>query len=157
MTITRPDRLAEIRWSICVSKSQRSMCVPFSWTDSGLCIYHSFIWLHLNILHNSQWITFRTQSCLIFFALICCVCLLYDWSFRLSHHVIYTCYFISSCLFLLEHSSSLWRCFVLMFLWHFRHLPFWLSFQINFRIIAQNIRWAFNKFPDFLYRHLKLS
>ena len=32
--------LARIRCSICFSKSQRSLCVSFSRTDSGLCIYH---------------------------------------------------------------------------------------------------------------------
>ena len=29
-------------WYIFISKSQRSLCVPFSRTDSGLCIYHLF-------------------------------------------------------------------------------------------------------------------
>ena len=35
LTITRFGRLAEIRWSVCISKSQRSYWVPFSRTDSG--------------------------------------------------------------------------------------------------------------------------
>ena len=30
--------LAEIRWSVCTSKSQRSLCVSFSWKGAGLCI-----------------------------------------------------------------------------------------------------------------------
>ena len=31
--------LAEIRWFVCMSKSHRSLCVPFFMTDAGLCIY----------------------------------------------------------------------------------------------------------------------
>ena len=63
-TITWSGRLAEIRWS-CISESQTTLCVSFSRTDSGLCIYHLIVWSNLNFLHNSQWITFRTQSCLV--------------------------------------------------------------------------------------------
>ena len=36
-------RLAEIRWSVCISKSQRTLCVSFTRTNSGLCIYHLFV------------------------------------------------------------------------------------------------------------------
>ena len=32
--------LAGIRWSVCMSKSHRSLCVSFSRIDFGLCIYH---------------------------------------------------------------------------------------------------------------------
>ena len=49
LTITRSIRLSEIRWFVCVS---------FSTTDSGLCIYHLFVWSNFNFLHNSLWITF---------------------------------------------------------------------------------------------------
>ena len=42
--ITRSGRLTEIRCSIGISKSQRSLCVSFSKTDSGFCIYHLFVW-----------------------------------------------------------------------------------------------------------------
>ena len=45
-----------------ISKSRRILCVLFSWTDSGLCINHLFILFNLNLLYNSQWITFPTQS-----------------------------------------------------------------------------------------------
>ena len=44
LTITRSGRLVRIRWSVCISKSQRVLCVSFSRTDSGLCIYHLFVW-----------------------------------------------------------------------------------------------------------------
>ena len=43
LIITRSGRLAQIRWSVYVSKSQRSLCVSISRTDSGLCIYHLFV------------------------------------------------------------------------------------------------------------------
>ena len=40
----RSGRLAEIRWSLCMSKSQRNLCVSFSGTGAGLCKYHLFVW-----------------------------------------------------------------------------------------------------------------
>ena len=43
LNITRSGCLAEIRWSVCMSKSKSSLCVSFSWTDSLLCIHHLFI------------------------------------------------------------------------------------------------------------------
>ena len=36
----------------------------FSRTESGLCIYYSPTLANSNLLHNSRWITFPTQSCL---------------------------------------------------------------------------------------------
>ena len=36
--ITRSGHLDEIRWSVCISKHQWSLCISFSRTDSGLCI-----------------------------------------------------------------------------------------------------------------------
>ena len=35
--------LAEITWSVCMSKSNRNLCVLFSRTGAGLCIYHIFL------------------------------------------------------------------------------------------------------------------
>ena len=41
LIIIRSGLLAEIRWSVCMSKSHRSLCVSFSRTGAGLCIqYH---------------------------------------------------------------------------------------------------------------------
>ena len=68
LIITRSGRLTEIRWSVCTSKSLRSLCVSFSGTDSGLCIYHLFVRSNFNFLHNSQWITFPNQSCLVLYS-----------------------------------------------------------------------------------------
>ena len=67
LIIIRSGRLAENRRSVCISKSQRSLCLSFSRTDSGLCIYHLWIWSNFNFLHNSQWITLPTQSYLVLY------------------------------------------------------------------------------------------
>ena len=53
LTITRSGRLFKIWWSVCISRSQGSLCVSFSRVDSVLCIYHLFVWSNLNFLHNS--------------------------------------------------------------------------------------------------------
>ena len=69
MTITRSGRLAETRWFVRISKSYRILSISFSWTDYGLCIYYLFVSFNLNFLHNFLWITFPTQSCLVFYSL----------------------------------------------------------------------------------------
>ena len=53
LIIIRSGLLAEISWSVCISKSHRSLCVSFSRTGAGLCIYHSLAWSNLNFLHIS--------------------------------------------------------------------------------------------------------
>ena len=45
-----------------MAKSQRTLCVSFSRTVSGLCMYQLFVWSNINSLHYSQWITFPTHS-----------------------------------------------------------------------------------------------
>ena len=67
LIIIRSDRLAMIRWSVCMLKSYRSLCISFSRTTSGLCMYYLFIWSSLHFLHNSLWITLSTVSSLILF------------------------------------------------------------------------------------------
>ena len=64
LIIIRSGLLAESRWSVCVLKSHKSLCVSFSWTGAGLCIYHLLVWSNLIFLHISQWITLATQPCL---------------------------------------------------------------------------------------------
>ena len=56
LTITKSGRLEEIKWSVCISKSQRILCISFSRTDAGLYLHHLFTWSNLNIFHSSQWI-----------------------------------------------------------------------------------------------------
>ena len=55
--IIRFGRLAEIKWSIFMSKSQGSVCVSLSWTDAGFCgaptimTFRPIVWI-------PGWITF---------------------------------------------------------------------------------------------------
>ena len=65
LIIIRSSRLAEMRWSGCISKSQMSLCVSFSRTDVALRKYHLFVWSNLYYSRNSQWITLPTQSRLL--------------------------------------------------------------------------------------------
>ena len=110
--IIRSGLLAELRWSVCISKSHRSLCVSFFTTDAGLCIYHLFVWSNLNFLHISQWITFPTQSCLVLYSF--CANLLHSlimWLLvsSLSPH---NQHFLASYLALLWYYWFLWCYFV---------------------------------------------
>ena len=67
LTITWSGRLASCRGSVCVSKSERILCIPFSEKDSGLCVYHLFVLSDFYFLYNSLWITFPTQSYQVFY------------------------------------------------------------------------------------------
>ena len=60
--------LADIRWSVRMSTSYRSLCVSFSNTRTGLCIYHLLVWSNLNFLLISQWIILPTESCLVLYS-----------------------------------------------------------------------------------------
>ena len=100
--IIKSGLLAGIRWSVCILKSHRSLCVAFSRTGAGLCIYHLLVWSNLNFLHISQWITLPTQSCLA----------LYSRCANLLHSLIIWL-MVSS---LLPHSLHLLFCCVLSFL-----------------------------------------
>ena len=94
--------LAGIRWSVGMLKSNWSLCVPFSRTGAGLCIYHLFVWSNWNFLHIFQWITLTTQSCLA----------LYFFCANLLHSLI-TWLIVSS---LSPHSLHLLFCWVLSIL-----------------------------------------
>ena len=68
LIIIKSGLRVEIRRSVCMSKSHRSLCVSFSRTGAGLCIYHLLVWSNVNFLHISQWITLSTQSCLALYS-----------------------------------------------------------------------------------------
>ena len=68
LIIIKSGLLAGIRWSVCLSKSHRSLCESFSRTGAGLCIYHLLVWSNWNFLHISEWITLPTQSCLALYS-----------------------------------------------------------------------------------------
>ena len=89
-------------WSFCLLKSHRSLCVSFSRTGAGLCIYHLLVRSNLNFVHISQWITLPTQSCLA----------LYSFCANLLHSLIMWLY-VSS---LSPHSLHLLFCCVLSIL-----------------------------------------
>ena len=97
LIIIRSGLRADIRWSVCISMSHRSLCVFISRTGVGLCINYLFVWL--NLTHISQWITLPTQSCLA----------LYSFCANLLHSLIM--WLMVSCLSL--HSLHLLFCCVL--------------------------------------------
>ena len=68
LIVIKSGLLAEIRRSMCISKSHRSLYVSFSRTGARLCIYHLFAWSNLNFLQISQWITLPTQWCLVVYS-----------------------------------------------------------------------------------------
>ena len=68
LIIIKSGLLARIRWSVCMLKSHRSLCVAFSRTGAGMCIYHLLVWSNLSFFHISQWITLLTQSCLALYS-----------------------------------------------------------------------------------------
>ena len=68
LIIIKSGLLAGIRWSVCMLKSHRSLCVAFSRTGAGLCTYHLLEWSNLNFLHISLWITLPAQSCLALYS-----------------------------------------------------------------------------------------
>ena len=76
LIIIRSGLLAGTRWSVCIWKSYWILCVSFSRTNSGLCIYQLFQWSNLNFLLDSKEIIFPTQSCLVLY--IFCVNLLHS-------------------------------------------------------------------------------
>ena len=90
LIIIRSGLLAEIWWSVCMSKSHKSLCVSFSRTSAGLCIYHLLVWSNLTFLHISLWITLPTQSYLA----------LYSFCANLLHFIII--------IIVSFHSSNIW-------------------------------------------------
>ena len=83
LILIRSGRLAQICWSVYISKSQSSLCVLFSRIDSGLCIHHLFVWsntLSRTILSGSPCPPSCTESYTLCVH-ICCILILCDWSF----------------------------------------------------------------------------
>ena len=103
LIIIRSGLRAEIRWSFCISKSHRGLCVSFSRTGVGLCIYHLLAWSNLNFSHIFQWITLPTQSCLALYFF--CANLLHSLTMWLM---------VSS---VTPYVLSFWPVFVAFFIW----------------------------------------
>ena len=120
----RSGLLAEIRWSVCMSKSHRSLWVSFSRIYAGLCIYHLFVWSNLNFL----WITLPTQSCLV----------LYSFCANLQHLLIMWLMVLS----LSPHNLHLLFCCVLSIL-----TLIWLVFMALFCAAIRGDSVSLLKFP----------
>ena len=105
-----------VRPRLGLSKSHRCLFVLFSRTYSWLCIYHYFICSNFSFLHNSQWITLPTQSCLVLNSF--CDNLMHSlimWLIILflsphSQHLLICCVLS---IIVLIYDWSLWRIFVL--------------------------------------------
>ena len=137
LIIIRSGLLVEIRWSVCISKSHRSLYLSFSRTGAELCIYHLLAWSNLNFLHISHWITLPTQSCLA----------LYSFCANLLHSLI-TWLMVSS---LSPYSLHLLFCYVLSIL-----TLIWLVLKALFCAAIRRDSVSLLKFP-FLSHVLVLS
>ena len=145
LIIIRSGLLDEIRWSVCMSLSHRSLCVSFSKTGVGLCIYHLFVLSNLNCLHISQWITLPTQSCLVLYSFCANLRhLLTMWLMvsSLSPHsppLLFSC--VLSILALIYW--FLWRCFVLLLLLLLLILMLILLLFTLLRVFQTSVSWVF--------------
>ena len=74
--LIRSNRLAEIWWYVYISICQRSLCVSFFWTDSGLSLYHL---LCFNAGKSSSFL-FSWHACLGRKALCMVICFPVLWS-----------------------------------------------------------------------------
>ena len=65
LIIIRSGVLAEIRLSVCMSKSHRSLYVSFSRIGAGLYIYHLLVWSNLSFHIPVDHLAHPVVSCLI--------------------------------------------------------------------------------------------
>ena len=108
LTIARSGHLAKFRWCICLLKSQRIFCISFCKRDSGLCIYHLFIWSNLNFLHNSQLSLVLYSFCTNLQHLLIMWLIVSSLSPH-NLHLLFCCI-----LSILALTKFLWRCFVML-------------------------------------------
>ena len=116
--------LAGIRFSVCISKSQRILYVSISRTYSGLCTWSNFI-----LLLHSQWITFPNQLCPVLYVFVLVSYIrLFIWLIvpSLSSHYYYYL-----------HKSENFLCFY----WSRKDLHFVLSF--SFLSIVSRVSFVF--------------
>ena len=78
------------------SQIPREFYISFSRTDSGLCIYHLWVWWNFSFLYNTRWINLPFQSYLI----LCC------FSVSLLHSIVMWL-FVDQ--FLLWYNYSFWH------------------------------------------------
>ena len=127
LIIKRSGLLAEVKWSVRMSKSQRNLCVSFSRREARLCIYHLFVWSNLNFLHIIQWIILPTLSCLVLYSFYAnLVHSLFMWLMvsSLSLHKLHYYYYYYYILLKWQHVSLL---LLLLLLYHWK----WDLFPTN--------------------------
>ena len=78
--------------------------------------------------------------------LICCIRLLWDWSFSFYQHITYICFFLASYLFSLWYDWFLWRYFVLLS----RENQFFLGFFFLARSMFSRVRRSFYSFKTLI-------
>ena len=115
LIITRSGLLAEIRWSVYISKFQR-ICVYRTYSE--LCIYHLFVWSNLNFLQTYKWIIVPIQSCLVlysFWANFLHSLIIWLRVSSLSPHNLHLLFIISSIIFL--HTKFSLHLYLVVFHW----------------------------------------
>ena len=119
LVISSSGRLAEIKWSVCISESQRNLCVLFFRTDSELCVYHLFVWSNFNFFlqflvdHLAQPVVLSY----ILSVVVCCIRLSCDWLLRRYHHITYICSFFQiqdKNVCLSQSANTLRKCMILI-------------------------------------------
>ena len=78
-----------IWWTVCILKSQRILCASFSWTDSGLCMYHLSVGSNCTIPRGSLFSPSRALSCIPFVP-VGWIRSIYYQSFHLCHYITYS-------------------------------------------------------------------
>ena len=103
LDIIRSGRLVEIRWSVCMSRFERNLCIlpDSSWVMHipfiRMIKFQFFCTIDSGLLCPPDRVPFYTRS-----VLICCIRLLCNWSFLFSHHIIHLQFcFVSSILALI--------------------------------------------------------
>ena len=142
-----------------ILKSQRILCVSFSRIDSQLCIYHLFVWLNLNFLHNSQWITLLTQLCQVLKTLSSNLLHSLNMWLIVSPLSPYNLHLLFWCvLSILALTESLWHCFVLLseeiqfFSWGFLFFAISKFTRCRFRLFVVGNIHAIVFLPIFAFR-----
>ena len=99
LMIIKSGLLADIRWSVCMTKSSRSLCLIL--LDRGMVVLIQFFHeVKFKFLAQFPVDHPILSSLILFLFLFCCICFLCDWSFRLYYHITYVCYFVASYLLL---------------------------------------------------------
>ena len=144
---TRSGLLAEIRWSVCTTKSQRISCISFFWTESVLCRYHLVAWSNVSLLHNSQLVTFSTQLCLVFYSFWACFLLFIRWLtvsslFPHNRHLLFCCIWSIFALIQVILMAFVLLCYQKRFSFSLRFL-FRSPAQVFLCAICQSVAWNF--------------